>query len=293
MNKKRRKNSFLNQISRVFNKKKDDKLEQQSELDKQTKALDNRQPDNLENVPHNSGSKTVPLVVDKSESCTTAAKDNSFRTGERSHSDISDIRMQQNYENIISMQTDKSFGPDRDNNKGMEHKNDNVMKNVHEECKLEADRHMSKKIAFLRQDNNLHTTSQSYLKNANNRTEDFSSDSKSTTLQPCSSNVNVTNNIRALVVKETKEICQENSEDSDFSADSTENSFEESSEDENDLIESEKAQKYFKDEYFTKGKYMTYFFLEMERQFYNPSDVYSMVQYCNTEREKPEKEGIK
>ncbi|KAG5316298.1 INP5E phosphatase, partial [Acromyrmex insinuator] len=74
--------------------------------------------------------------------------------------------------------------------------------------------------------------------------------------------------------------------------DSMEDSFEDSSEDENEhLIESEKAQKYFKDEYFTKGKYITYFFLEMERQLYNPTDVYSMVQYRNTDREKPEKKG--
>ncbi|KAG5305877.1 INP5E phosphatase, partial [Pseudoatta argentina] len=74
--------------------------------------------------------------------------------------------------------------------------------------------------------------------------------------------------------------------------DSMEDSFEDSSEDENEhLIESEKAQKYFEDEYFTKGKYITYFFLEMERQLYNPTDVYSMVQYHNTDREKPEKKG--
>ncbi|KAG5345944.1 INP5E phosphatase, partial [Acromyrmex heyeri] len=74
--------------------------------------------------------------------------------------------------------------------------------------------------------------------------------------------------------------------------DSMEDSFEDSSEDENEhLIESEKAQKYFEDEYFTKGKYITYFFLAMERQLYNPTDVYSMVQYHNTDCEKPEKKG--
>ncbi|XP_012531148.1 inositol polyphosphate 5-phosphatase E isoform X2 [Monomorium pharaonis] len=70
--------------------------------------------------------------------------------------------------------------------------------------------------------------------------------------------------------------------------DSTEDSFEDSSEDENDLIES---RKYFKDDYFTKGKYITYFFLEMERQFYNPTDVYSIIQYHDTACKKPEKEG--
>ncbi|XP_024889525.1 inositol polyphosphate 5-phosphatase E isoform X2 [Temnothorax curvispinosus] len=73
--------------------------------------------------------------------------------------------------------------------------------------------------------------------------------------------------------------------------DSTEDSFEDSSEDENELIESEKGRIRFKDEYFTKGKFITYFFLEMERQFYNPTDVYSMVQYHDTACEKPDKEG--
>ncbi|XP_071650890.1 inositol polyphosphate 5-phosphatase E isoform X2 [Temnothorax longispinosus] len=73
--------------------------------------------------------------------------------------------------------------------------------------------------------------------------------------------------------------------------DSTEDSFEDSSEDENELIESEKGRIHFKDEYFTKGKFITYFFLEMERQFYNPTDVYSMVQYHDTACEKPDKEG--
>nr|XP_012220902.1 PREDICTED: 72 kDa inositol polyphosphate 5-phosphatase isoform X1 [Linepithema humile] len=74
--------------------------------------------------------------------------------------------------------------------------------------------------------------------------------------------------------------------------DSTEDSFEESSEDENErLIESEKTHRYFKDEYFTKGKYISYFFLEMERMFYNPAEVYSMIQYHDTDCEKLGKEG--
>ncbi|XP_076243403.1 inositol-3-phosphate synthase isoform X2 [Calliopsis andreniformis] len=75
--------------------------------------------------------------------------------------------------------------------------------------------------------------------------------------------------------------------------DIAEDSIEESSEDENDLlIDHEKNEKNLKDEYFTKGKYITYFFLEMERQSYNPSDVYTMVHYheCNN-TEKPGKEG--
>ncbi|XP_012271934.1 72 kDa inositol polyphosphate 5-phosphatase isoform X2 [Orussus abietinus] len=34
-----------------------------------------------------------------------------------------------------------------------------------------------------------------------------------------------------------------------------------------------------KDEYFKSGKYISYFFLEMERQSYDPNDVYGMVRY--------------
>nr|XP_033206446.1 inositol polyphosphate 5-phosphatase E isoform X3 [Bombus vancouverensis nearcticus] len=80
---------------------------------------------------------------------------------------------------------------------------------------------------------------------------------------------------------------------STFIEESTEDSFEESSEDENELlIDYERNEKSFKDEYFTKGKYITYFFLEMERMFYNPFDVYSMVQYHETNNtERPGKEG--
>ncbi|XP_043527481.1 inositol polyphosphate 5-phosphatase E isoform X3 [Frieseomelitta varia] len=80
---------------------------------------------------------------------------------------------------------------------------------------------------------------------------------------------------------------------STFTEESTEDSFEESSEDENDLlIDYERNEKCLKDEYFTKGKYITYFFLEMERMFYNPSDVYSMVQYYESNNtEKPGKKG--
>ncbi|XP_072748415.1 inositol polyphosphate 5-phosphatase E isoform X2 [Anoplolepis gracilipes] len=93
------------------------------------------------------------------------------------------------------------------------------------------------------------------------------------------------------VIKRNNVAARKEQRYSSYIEDSTEDSFEESSEDENDLIESEKIKKYFKDDYFTKGKYITYFFLEMERQFYNPMEVYSMVQYHDTACEKPGKEG--
>ncbi|XP_014615959.1 PREDICTED: 72 kDa inositol polyphosphate 5-phosphatase isoform X3 [Polistes canadensis] len=78
---------------------------------------------------------------------------------------------------------------------------------------------------------------------------------------------------------------------STYTEESTEDEIEESSDDENiQMIYAERDHKYIKDDYFTKGKYITYFFLEMERQFYDPSDVYSMVNYhdCNC-CEKPER----
>ncbi|XP_014482771.1 PREDICTED: 72 kDa inositol polyphosphate 5-phosphatase isoform X1 [Dinoponera quadriceps] len=286
MNKKRRKSFFLNKVSRIF-KRKHDELGQQSELYRpQAETLDNKQSDNLGSIPDNSDNKII--AVSKNESYITGAKDKSFEIEEYSDKDIC---VQQNCTIIVTTKSDKSF--DMEDEKRIKHEKYNVMENEREERKLGADRYMNTKIAFLKQDNDLCVTSQSYLKNDNNEMEDRSSDSKSTMLQLCSNNnINVTNNIKcALVVKETKVIFQESSEDSDFSADSTENSFEESSEDENEhLIESEKTQKYLKDEYFTKGKYITYFFLEMERQLYNPSEVYRMIQYRDTDCEKPEKE---
>ncbi|XP_070160663.1 inositol polyphosphate 5-phosphatase E isoform X2 [Polyergus mexicanus] len=98
--------------------------------------------------------------------------------------------------------------------------------------------------------------------------------------------------IQETVIKRNNVAVRKEQRYSTYIEDSTEDSFEESSEDENEhLIESEKIQKYFKDDYFTKGKYITYFFLQMERQFYNPMEVYSMVQYHETACEKLGNEG--
>ncbi|KYM87467.1 72 kDa inositol polyphosphate 5-phosphatase [Atta colombica] len=182
-----------------------------------------------------------------------------------------------------------------------------IDKNLSKNCKnvdiikSESFRHMNTKITFLNQDNDIINSRYPGVTGLSlgdtgkvhhdNGTKSYSSDSKNAILQSLN-NTNITSGTRKFLVKETKVISQESSEDSDFSADSMEDSFEDSSEDENEhLIESEKTQKYFKDEYFTKGKYITYFFLEMERQLYNPTDVYSMVQYHNTDCEKPEKKG--
>lgn len=151
------------------------------------------------------------------------------------------------------------------------------------------DRNLDKKIAFLTQDTDIVHTQRSYEKDSTKhsfpKATDFELDSNVTKFSK------ITNKF---LLKEIKLISQENSEDSDLSTDITEDSIEELSEDENELlIDYEKNEKTLKDEYFTKGKYITHFFLEMERQFYDPSEVYSMVQYhdCNN-IEKPGKEGI-
>lgn len=291
INKKRRKRSFLNKISDVF-KRKNNELGQQSEFCGQVEVSDDRQSDNSKS---NSDNKIVVQSVSKGETCITTAQDSSSETGEYNGKNIADVCTQQSCKNVIAIKNDESFERVIENNERPEREKYYVMKNEQEKRKLGTDRHINVKIAFLNEDNDSRSTSQSYLKSADNETKDPDSDMKSTESQhSCFNNAIVTNDTRAFIVKETKVIFQENSEDSDFSADSTEDSFEESSEDENEhLIESEKTQKYLKDEYFTKGKYITYFFLEMERQFYNPSEVYKMVQYNDTTCEKPEKEGIK
>ncbi|XP_076167369.1 inositol-3-phosphate synthase isoform X1 [Ptiloglossa arizonensis] len=153
-----------------------------------------------------------------------------------------------------------------------------------------SDRNLGIKIAFLTQDCNTKNVHQAYEKNS---TKYLGSFLNVPNFVPYSDTTSCSHKTHQFLLKQIKVISQESSEDSDFSADLTENLFEESSEDENELlIDYEKNEKNIKDEYFTKGKYITYFFLEMERQFYNPHEVYSMVQYhepYNTE--KPGKEG--
>ncbi|XP_031842148.1 inositol-3-phosphate synthase isoform X2 [Nomia melanderi] len=102
-----------------------------------------------------------------------------------------------------------------------------------------------------------------------------------------------TQNIQENVLEKSNIFVAKEPQQGTFVEDLTEDLFEESSEDENELfINYEKGEINLKDEYFTKGKYITYFFLEMERQFYDPHEVYSMVQYSESNNtEKPGKEG--
>nr|XP_033321362.1 inositol polyphosphate 5-phosphatase E isoform X1 [Megalopta genalis] len=154
-----------------------------------------------------------------------------------------------------------------------------------------SDRNLDIKIAFLAQ--SYDEVNHVYQSNENKSTKYLNPSIRMPNLVPNSNTASFLHGTHKLLIRETKTVGQESSEDSDFSADLTEDLFEESSEDENELfIEYERSEKNLKDEYFTKGKYITYFFLEMERQFYNPHEVYSMVQYSESNNtENPGKEG--
>lgn len=282
---KKRRKSFLNKLRRVF-KKRDD------ELGEYTESYRKESFDNRRNISQNSDGKVALQSAEQRETCTTSVKSN-LSGKESNDNNLSNV--QDGSSNVI---VKNEYGRLNvvENDKNVECRKYSATQNKQEHTALGSDRYMSTKITFLNQSNDAGVSS--HLENTDKlrgrEAENIGSDSKRTMLQSPSNDINITNDTRKLLVKETKAIFQESSEDSDFSADSTEDSFEESSEDENErLIESERTQKYFKDEYFTKGKYITYFFLEMERQFYNPAEVYSMIQYHNTDCEKPGKEGTK
>lgn len=290
-NRKKRKRSFLNKLRNVFKKK--DNLEEQIEIDKQEETVSNQQTDNLESVSYNFDQKIAPKTIENSETCGTVMKDSSSEKEKYEYKNLSN--MQRDCKNVIIGKNENSRCDIIVDSKSAGRQKYSVIENE-QDSKLGTDRHMNTKIAFLKQEN-INVTSQLYLGDTdklyrNNKTK--KPDSNSAILQSFSNNASISSDTCKFLVKETKVVSQESSEDSDFSADSTEDSFEESLEDENEhMIESEKIQKYFKDDYFTKGKYITYFFLEMERQFYNPMEVYSMVQYHDTAKEKPGKEGTK
>lgn len=94
-----------------------------------------------------------------------------------------------------------------------------------------------------------------------------------------SKNKNVSELTKKLMEKEKKINCDNESTDSDESDSTTTYT----SDDENiDIIESEIIEKNIKDLYFTTGKFITYFFLEMERKWYNPKEeIYSYIKYHN------------
>lgn len=285
-NKKKRKRSFFNKLRNVFKKK--DELERQAEFYIQKETFDNRQTDNSRSVSCNSKQKDTPRTAENSETCVTVVEKSPSEKEEYNYKNLSN--MQRDCKNVIIGKSKNSKLNVADD-KNADCQKYNVTENE-QDSKLGSDRYMNTKIAFLKQEN-IEVTCRSYLGDTDKLRHNNETKSNSAILQPLS-NASVTSDTCKFLIKETKVVSPESSEDSDFSADSTENSFEESSEDENEhLIESEKIQKYFKDDYFTKGKYITYFFLQMERQFYNPMEVYSMVQYHETACEKLGKEGTK
>ncbi|XP_077263461.1 inositol-3-phosphate synthase isoform X1 [Temnothorax americanus] len=287
LSKKKRK-SFFKKLRCGFTRNDDES----GVCSKRGKVLDSgRQTDRLGRASCSSDEKVGSKAIG-SEIRVTAPRNSLSGKGEHSDKNLSDMR--ENCKNVVTVRSESSRSPP-DVGDDISEKRRNVTKNEQGDTKLGSDRHMSTKIAFLKQDNDIGVSSRSYLGDTgkvrhDNGTKSYSPDCKSAPLQSLN-HASVTSDARKFLVKETKAISQESSEDSDFSADSTEDSFEYSSEDENELIESEKGQIHFKDEYFTKGKFITYFFLEMERQFYDPTDVYSMVQYRDTACEKPDKEG--
>ncbi|XP_067212674.1 inositol polyphosphate 5-phosphatase E isoform X1 [Linepithema humile] len=276
---KKRRKSFLNTLRRVFKKRDGSELGEQ-----QKESFDDKQ-----NISQNSDRKVASQAA-QCETCVPSAK--SSPSG-KEYNDLSNV--QGSCENVIDVKNRDTRSNVVGIDKNVECQKYSSTQNEQKHT-LGSDRYMSTKITFLKQSNDVGVNSQSRLENTDKlhgrEAENVGSDSKSTMLQFPFDNASIMNDTRKLLVKKTKAIFQESSEDSDFSADSTEDSFEESSEDENErLIESEKTHRYFKDEYFTKGKYISYFFLEMERMFYNPAEVYSMIQYHDTDCEKLGKEG--
>lgn len=301
--KKKRKASFLSKLRGAF-KGKDDEFEEQTGSYRQKETSTSRRSNDLTSA---SDENLVSRATERSETCATTTTTTTTIT---TKSDLSgkENRNDKNLMDIPQEKTCENVPPARSENlkSNVVEKDEccNVTEDQKQESpKLGSDRHMNTKIAFLERETvNVNVTLRSCPRDTAIDSKSQSAgatqtrtNSKTATLVSPSSNASVRNDSRKFLVKETKAISQESSEDSDFSADSTEDSYgDASSEDETDRpFRSEKILQYFKDEYFTKGKYITYFFLEMERQFYNPSEVYSMVQYHLTDCEKPEKEGIR
>lgn len=282
---KKRRKSFLDKLRRVFKKRGDDERTSGS-LRGRRKSLDDDRQSASQNCAD--GGKFASRAAEPRETRATAAARSDRPSGE----ERDDNKAQGGKDVTVARRNEDVVGGDRNGAERVKYNGREITA-----VAPGSDRHMSTKITFLKQSNDDAGVlgSESRPGDADNAVRkaeaDVGSGPKSAVSRSPPANGVFP---RKLVAKETKAIFQESSEDSDFSADSTEDSFEESSEDENErLIESERAHRYFKDEYFTKGKYITYFFLEMERQFYDPTEVYSMVQYHSTDCEKPRKEGTK
>ncbi|XP_076633454.1 inositol-3-phosphate synthase isoform X1 [Colletes latitarsis] len=292
---------FLNKLIRVFKKKKSGKLTEETtknlkfgeaseectenlnvkvhsdshcrkNISQQEDINDEFNFDNIRNSNHeiakNSYEKKCYEKTKITSDINQSSKHKSSNSIDDIHANISDFKTDKKAASPININMNKEKG----------------------EFSCSSDRNLDMKVAFLTKNFNIENVCQS---NDNNSTKYLNSLSNIPNLIPYSNITSCPYKTHKFLLKEIKVISQESSEDSDFSADLTEDLFEESSEDENELlIDYEKNEKNVKDEYFTKGKYISYFFLEMERQFYNPHDVYSMVQYHESNNtEKPGKEG--
>ncbi|KAK2575647.1 hypothetical protein KPH14_011910 [Odynerus spinipes] len=272
--KPKRKNSVLNKLSKMFKKKRVHVSERQ---DKFCYSEENTQQGKAE--------EPAEPVTDVNETISTSAPTNvnihvtSNFSPEHIRDEYNSIsNSSQNYDKIISENSlDKSKQVD-------------ILTKKEGVINVGSDRNINIKAAFLKQDDRLGELKQTQQFVACENKNEIVNEMQIKIRELKNDNVSELNTTHTFEIKESQSTTQESSEDSDFSAESTEDEIEESSEDENmRLINSEKDPKYIKDDYFTKGKYISYFFLEMERQFYNPSDVYAMVHYHDSNScEKPE-----
>lgn len=94
---------------------------------------------------------------------------------------------------------------------------------------------------------------------------------------------------RKFIIKEAKSV-DDSSDDSDYSITDSDDFSDEYER----LIDVEKGEYNLKEDYFTKGKYLSYFFLQMEKMNYNPNEVYALIQYYDSEHPRtPDEKGTK
>ena len=92
---------------------------------------------------------------------------------------------------------------------------------------------------------------------------------------------------KKFIFREVKNI-DDTSDDSDYSITDSDDL----SDDNEHLLESEKAEYNLREDYFTKGKYMSYFFLQMEKMCYDPYEIYSIIQYYSLDNPRtPDEKG--
>ncbi|XP_015172946.1 PREDICTED: 72 kDa inositol polyphosphate 5-phosphatase isoform X2 [Polistes dominula] len=250
---RKKKNSFLNKISKVFRKKKTHVLERQTS--NSSEGTSNGQKSNFQ--------ESIKYFTHSNEQINIAVKP-AINVHVKHHFPSEHIDDECNSQTNINQTHDKTSSI----SSSVESKNDNILEKQEEVMPSGSDKYLSIKTAFLKQDNKLSDL-----------------DQKQIDIEKKIQSVDNTS------IKMTDSIIDKIINNPELKNESTEDEIEESSDDENiQMIYAERDHKYIKDDdYFTKGKYISYFFLAMERQFYDPSEVYSMVNYHNCNIcEKPE-----